>query len=77
MISPGDDILYSEGFESIDQLPNVVVGLRKRGWTRTEIRKLLGDNWARAYTTAWAPKRARSDALCGHSAGARICVGSL
>jgi microsomal dipeptidase-like Zn-dependent dipeptidase len=53
MISPGDDILYSEGFESIDQLPNVVAGLRERGWTRIQIRKLLGDNWARVYRTAW------------------------
>ena len=53
MISPGDDIVYSQGFESIDQLPNVVVGLRERGWTRIEIGKLLGDNWARVYRTAW------------------------
>jgi len=28
--------------------------LRERGWTRIEIGKLLGDNWARVYRTAWS-----------------------
>jgi membrane dipeptidase len=46
-------ILYAEGFESIDQLPNVVAGLRARDWTSPEITRLLGDNWARVYRAAW------------------------
>ena len=46
-------ILYAKGFESIDQLPNVVSGLRTRGWTTSEIAKVLGDNWARVYRAAW------------------------
>jgi membrane dipeptidase len=53
MSSPGDAILYAKGFESIDQLPNVIAGLRERGWTQIEITKLLGDNWARVYRAAW------------------------
>ena len=53
MISPGDDILYAKGFEAIDQLPNVIGGLREREWTRIEITKLLGDNLVRVYRTAW------------------------
>jgi membrane dipeptidase len=52
MISPGDEILYARGFESIDQLPNVVTGLRERGWPRGDIDKLLGGNWARVYAAA-------------------------
>jgi membrane dipeptidase len=53
MISPGDAILYARGFESIDQLPNAVSGLRERGWPRGDITKLLGGNWARVYAAAW------------------------
>jgi len=46
-------ILYAEGFESIDQLLNVVEGLRGRGWTTAEIAKVLGENWVRVYREAW------------------------
>ena len=53
MISPGDEILYAKGFESIDQLPNVVAGIRARGWSPAEVDKLLGGNWARVYRAAW------------------------
>jgi membrane dipeptidase len=53
MISPGDQILYARGFESIDQLPNVTAGLRTRGWPPGDIAKLLGGNWARVYQAAW------------------------
>lgn len=46
-------ILYAEGFERIDQLPNVAAGLSARGWLAAEIAKVLGDNWARVYQQAW------------------------
>ncbi len=52
-LTPEGTILYAKGFESIDQLPNVVSGLRARGWTAPDITKLLGDNWARVYRQAW------------------------
>lgn len=55
MISEGDSIDYVHGFEAIDQLSNVVGGLRERGWTEVELGKLLGANWLRVYAAAWGP----------------------
>jgi membrane dipeptidase len=46
-------ILYAEGFESIDRLPNVAAALQARGWTSTEVDRALGGNWARVYRQAW------------------------
>lgn len=46
-------ILFAEGFGSIDQLPNVVAGLKARGWSATDIAKVLGENWLRVYREAW------------------------
>jgi membrane dipeptidase len=45
--------LYVKGFENIGELPNVTQGLRDRGWTAPELRKLLGENWLRVYEKAW------------------------
>ncbi len=44
---------YVRGFENIGQLPNVTQGLRARGWTEADIRKLLGENWLRVYEQVW------------------------
>lgn len=44
---------YVKGFESIIELPNVVRGLVKRGWSLDEIRKVLGENWLRVYGAVW------------------------
>lgn len=65
-LSPADQILmaaeaysqetpwyYVQGFENIGQLPNVAHGLAERGWTDTELRKLMGDNWLRVYEAVW------------------------
>jgi membrane dipeptidase len=53
MISARDDLLYVEGFESIDRLPNVTQGLLDRGWPAADVRKALGENWLRVYRAAW------------------------
>lgn len=45
--------LYVKGFESIDQLPNVTQGLLQRGWSASEVRKVLGENWLRVYQRVW------------------------
>lgn len=44
---------YVKGFENIAQLPNVVQGLRARGWKPAELRKVLGENWLRVYEQVW------------------------
>ncbi len=45
--------MYVKGFESIDQLPNLIAGLRRRGWTQEEIDKAMGHNWLRVYEKVW------------------------
>lgn len=44
---------YVKGFENIAELPNVANGLRKRGWSEAELRKLMGENWLRVYQKVW------------------------
>lgn len=44
---------YPKDFESISELPNFVRGLIKRGWSTSEIRKVLGENWLRVYKQVW------------------------
>lgn len=44
---------FIRGFESIAELPNVIDGLRRRGWTDDEVRKAMGANWLRVYQQVW------------------------
>ncbi len=44
---------WAKGFESMEELPNVVKGFISRGWTTRDIRKVLGENWLRVYEKAW------------------------
>ena len=53
MIGEGNRIDYVEGFTAIDQLPNVTVGMLRRGWPADDVRKALGENWLRVYRAAW------------------------
>jgi len=53
MASKQQPINYVDGFERITELPNVVNGLRRRGWSGAEVRKLLGANWLGVYRRVW------------------------
>jgi len=44
---------FIRGFESIAELPNVIDGLRRRGWTDEEVAKAMGANWLRVYQQVW------------------------
>ncbi|MDH3732898.1 MAG: dipeptidase [Gemmatimonadota bacterium] len=44
---------FVRGFESIAELPNLIDGLRRRGWTDEEVRKAMGANFLRVYETVW------------------------
>ena len=44
---------FVRGFESIAELPNLIDGLRRRGWTDEEVRKAMGANWLRVYQQVW------------------------
>ncbi len=50
--SPGE-ILPVKGFEDISQLPNLIKGLEGRGWSASELGKILGGNWLRVYERVW------------------------
>jgi membrane dipeptidase len=45
--------VYVRGFENIGELPNLVEGLRRRGWTHEEIGKVMGENWLRVFRQVW------------------------
>ena len=53
MASEQTPINYVRGFEVITELPNLVDGLRARGWTQEEIDKVCGLNWMRVYRQVW------------------------
>jgi membrane dipeptidase len=46
-------LLYVKGYENISKLPNLINGLKGRGWSQPELDKLLGENWLRVYERAW------------------------
>ena len=50
--SPGA-YLHVKGFEDISELPNVIRGLEGRGWSASELEKVLGGNWLRVYEGVW------------------------
>jgi len=41
------------GMETPADLPNVAVALMKRGYTETDVRKILGENWLRLFREVW------------------------
>jgi membrane dipeptidase len=49
---PGE-ILPVKDFEDISQLPNLIRGLKGRGWSASELDKVLGANWLRVYEHVW------------------------
>ncbi|MFN0178191.1 MAG: dipeptidase [Gemmatimonadales bacterium] len=44
---------FVKGFESIGELPNLLAGFRRRGWSEADITKVMGGNWLRVYAKAW------------------------
>jgi len=44
---------YPEGFSTHRQLPNVTAELLRRGYSEADVRKILGENLLRVYSTVW------------------------
>jgi membrane dipeptidase len=44
---------YPEGFSTHRELPNVTAELLRRGYSETDVRKVLGENLLRVYSTVW------------------------
>lgn len=53
MASEQEPILYVKGYEKITELPNLIAGLKQRGWTDSELVKIMGQNWLRVYEANW------------------------
>ena len=47
---------YCEGFDSVDDWPDVLTGLTERGYDDEAIGKLVGGNWLRVYEQTWIRK---------------------
>ncbi|MEO8450919.1 MAG: membrane dipeptidase [Gemmatimonadota bacterium] len=52
MISDGE-WFYVKGFEGPAEVPNVIQGLKRRGWSAEDVDKAMGANWLRVYQKAW------------------------
>ena len=46
-------VIYPKGIRSATDLPNITKGLTKRGYSETEIKKIMGENWIRVYSEVW------------------------
>jgi membrane dipeptidase len=47
------EIIYPTGLEDISKLPNLIKGLGARGYSRSEVNKILGGNFLRIFKEVW------------------------
>ena len=47
------DVKSTDGFASMEDIPNLTAALVERGWEEEHIRKLLGENLMRVYRQSW------------------------
>ncbi|MBA3257500.1 MAG: membrane dipeptidase [Pyrinomonadaceae bacterium] len=62
------------GMEDISKLPNITYELLKRGYREKEVKKVLGDNFMRAFAQAEAVAETSSKRLSGDGSVKRIIV---
>ena len=41
------------GFQRIDEFPNLTAEMHSRGWTESRLKKILGGNWLRLLDQVW------------------------
>lgn len=51
------DVRRTKGFESMEAFPSLAEKLLDRGWTREDVKKLLGENLLRVYGQNWQVER--------------------
>ncbi len=44
---------FIDGFASIGELPNLIAGFKRRGWSDADLGKAMGGNWLRVYRQVW------------------------
>jgi membrane dipeptidase len=60
------------GLEGIDGLPKITLELLRRGWSDTDVKKVLGENFLRAFAEAEAFARSTNTTLSGDGSTRRI-----
>lgn len=50
---PPPPYYYPKGIEMPERLPNLTIRLLERGYSETEIRAVLGENWMRVLSACW------------------------
>jgi membrane dipeptidase len=61
-----------EGAKNVSMLPNITYELLKRGYTEQAIRKVLGENFLRAYAEAERVSRLMRKSISGNGSLKRI-----
>jgi membrane dipeptidase len=50
---PANYFSYTKGLETVAEAPKITEGLMKRGYSQSDIAKIMGENWLRVYEQAW------------------------
>jgi membrane dipeptidase len=61
-----------EGVTGIDGLPNITLELLRRGWSDEDVKKVLGENFLRAFAEAEDYARYTGTSLSGDGSVKRI-----
>jgi membrane dipeptidase len=61
-----------EGLQGIDGLPKITLELLRRGWSDEDVKKVLGENFLRAFAGAEAHARSANGTLSGDGSTKRI-----
>lgn len=49
------ETMYCHGFSKVDEFPDTIRGLIRRGYSDEDLTKLLGGNWIRVFGETWGP----------------------
>jgi membrane dipeptidase len=63
---------FPEGARDVSMLPNITYELLKRGYSETDIRKILGENLLRVFSEAERVARSQSKSISGEGSTRRI-----
>jgi membrane dipeptidase len=61
-----------QGLEGIDGLPKITLELLRRGWSDEDVKKVLGENFLRAFAAAEAHARSTRTTLSGAGSTKRL-----
>lgn len=47
------EVIMPQGFQRIEDFPNLTATLERRGWSELRVRKIMGENWLRLLGEVW------------------------